>query len=655
MRNILFALLLTVFATATPSPAPDPFPSQVPLFEVISLPISVPALSPEQNPFDVVALGTWLVATAPDGTNRTLRPFWTRDFARSQASNGSEILTPASDPYFAVRVAPDQLGTWTIAQLFAASPSPPPGVVPLNGSFVCVQEGSREGDGYAEVDTVHGQYFRLRTAEANRTAFWLVGENMAWPGVWPYFNGSSQFSNGTGGTYMYDRYMASLSKAGGGNWIRLWVGPSLVAEPVYDGEQGSFLDLSLVSGPIPFATYSLEAAWRIDYVVELARSLGVKITLVFDAQQAVCEPGIWCFWNQSAYNAANGGPLAQPSDIWTNAQTLAEFSQRWRYILARWAYSTSIFSWEIANEADDWAGWGPDAMAVHLSLAGMLNEEDPWSHMIDDSFANPSVAHPELEGNPLMAFTTAHAYSQPDYADAVWRLVTPRPSRWNKPAFMEEFGTTWQGPYEHALDPTGISVHNAAWASLVGLGAGTGMRWWWNEMDALGQYGQLAGAATLARNLSSSGVFLSHEWSTWSDCSGLGVPYAKAGWIVGVADNTTGCILLWAYNTNHTWQRANESAPVLPIEGASLTLHGLPLPPGQANVDVEWVNTTTGLPLPLPLPVARATGEREGFARVVGGSDLQITFPTFVTDVAAVVRVSAAGPAREPGLPRAGA
>lgn len=50
--------------------------------------------------------------------------------------------------------------------------------------------------------------------------------------------------------------------------------------------------------------------------------------------------------------------------MWVSESSLAW--QRWDYVLARWAYSTSIFSWELANENDDWAGWGPAAASVQV-------------------------------------------------------------------------------------------------------------------------------------------------------------------------------------------------------------------------------------------------------------------------------------------------
>lgn len=563
------------------------------------------------NAYNVSALGTYVQFSDANGVATRIVPFLTQNFTRSQSANGSEILQPAGTPYYAVRFAPTVLGEYTYQQVFTPANASLPAI---NGSFTCTT--ATVPDGYVHVDSRNGRYFTIDDA----TAFWLVGENMAWPGVWPYFANSSLYSNGTGGTYMYDRYLTKLAGVGG-NYIRLWIGPSLIQEPVWDGEEGSLLDMSLMS-QTPFGTYNLAAAWRIDYVVELARRLGVKITMVIDAQQACCEPGTWCFWNVSTYNVANGGPLQDCSDVWTNPATVAELHQRWQYILARWAYSTSIFSWELANENDDWAGWGPAAVATQLDIAAMLAASDAWHHMIDDSFGNPGTPQPDIEGSPLIAFTSAHAYDDPDFAALVWSNIPSRVEAWRKPAFLQEFGASWQGPLEHELDPTGISIHNAAWASLVGGGAGTGMQWWWNEMDALDTYAQLAGVATFARNISQ--LLLQYNFSTWNpavqDCAS-----GHAGWIVGMDEVPNArAALFWVYNRNHTWFNMHGGGVVVPITACNVTLRSLPLS-ANASATVQWINTTTGFALSAPQP-----------ADMTGG-DVTLRAPAFITDVAALV------------------
>jgi hypothetical protein len=302
------------------------------------------------TPFDAASLGTWLEVTPPGGGAAvSVVPFYTAAFVRSRnATSGEEILTPSGGaPGFAARFSPRVLGTHAFVQKFLVTP-PPAWLEPVQGTFECVAAGAIAGDGFAHVDKRRGTYFTLD----DESAFFLVGENMAWSGVWPYFPGSSQWSNGTGGTYAFDRWLPKLAAAGG-NFIRLWLGPSLVRQPEWLGERGTMLGLALMGsddGSAVFGEYNLAAAWRVDYIVELCRQLGVKIALVLDAQQAFCElPGTWCFWNASTYNVANNGPLSDPSTYYTTQATLFELRQRWAYVVSRWGYSTSIFSWELAN------------------------------------------------------------------------------------------------------------------------------------------------------------------------------------------------------------------------------------------------------------------------------------------------------------------
>jgi hypothetical protein len=352
------------------------------------------------EPFNCSNLGTSLTFTAPSGRNTTVLPYLTQDFTRSRGPDGTEELVPAGPPYFAARFAPSELGAHSYAQTRA-----PRGVAPLNGSFVCAGGPAVAGDGFARV-APGGAYFTLDGARA----FWLVGENMAWPGCYPYFNGSCAFDDEVGGTYMYDRLLPALA-AVGGNWIRLWVGPSLVREVDMNGERSSFLSMALQGLGAAFGEYSLAAAWRVDYVVALARSLGIKITLVAEAQQSFAPAE---FWNASAYNAFNGGPLASVNDLWTAPPVAAELAQRWDYIVARLAHSSSIFSWELQNEAQDWpGGFSPAALDVQLGLLARLRAGDGYGHMIESSFSGKGGSGPQImafNGDPRVAFTSVHAF-----------------------------------------------------------------------------------------------------------------------------------------------------------------------------------------------------------------------------------------------------
>ena len=617
---------LNVFALASAAlPAP---PTSAPLLGLWEARLLAPTNS---TPFDAASLGTWLEVTAPDGSAVNVTPFFAADFARSlNASSGEEVLAPSgAPPHFAVRFAPRALGAHSFVQRFLATP--PAWLEPLQGSFECVADGTIAGDGFARVDARAGAYFTLD----GEKAFFLVGEDMAWAGVWPYEHGSSQFSNGTGQTYAYDRWLPKLA-AVGGNFIRLWIGPSLVRQPTYDGELGTMLGLALHGsddGSAVFGEYNLKAAWRIDYIVELCRRLGVKIALVIDAQQSFCDGGPsnsgWCFWPDSIYNVKNGGPLSDPALFFNNSATMLELRQRWSYIVARWGYSTSIFSWELANEQDDWPAWKYSSAVIEqqAAIARWLPTIDPNTHMVDNSFGGTRVIK-GFEDLPEVAFTSVHSYDNEDFAQLVWDAVTPRVPELGKPCFVEEFGASWQGPNQHSLDPTGIGQRTGAWASLIGHAAGTAMQWWWNEVDTLNTYSQLEGAATLSRSLATQ--LLAYNFSIW-DGRGSTTGLYQSGWTVGrdPASGNAALAMLYAYNVNYTWAAQQKGRQLNAIAGGVITLDGVPLE-SKAVANAVCYNTSTGLPL--------SGGAAAGCgASISAGGTVVVTFPTFSADAAAVV------------------
>jgi hypothetical protein len=189
-----------------------------PLFEPLTFLVQNASIPNSTQPFNSTNLGTAVVFTVPSGRAVTVLPYLTQNFTRTLATdNLTEIMLPTSLPFFAVRFAPTEIGVHTYIQLHS-----PAGSAPLNGTFECDSGPLRPGDGFARVDVVGNAYFTL----GDGGAFWLVGENMAWPGCYPYFDGCCAFDDATGGSYMYDRLLPKLA-AVGGNWIRLWGGPSL--------------------------------------------------------------------------------------------------------------------------------------------------------------------------------------------------------------------------------------------------------------------------------------------------------------------------------------------------------------------------------------------------------------------------------------------
>ncbi len=619
LASMLRLLLLLCLAPAAHCAA------AVQLLSPFTLRIPAASIPSPGTPFNSSSLGTRILFTAPSGRAIPVLPFYTQDFERSQDGSGAEVLAAAGAPYFAARLAPQELGEYAYVQQGA-----PAGVAPLAGGFTCAGGPARAGDGYA---FARNRKFTLD----NATAWWAVGENMAWPGAWPYFNGSAAFDNATGASYMYDRYLPRLAAAGG-NWIRLWLGPSLVRDVAYDGEQGSFLPMALAA-KVPWGALNLQAAWRIEHVLELCRALGVKATLVMESQQCFGASSTkWGFFDACAFNAANGGPLAAGESPFTSAPALAALAARWQYVLARWGYATSVFSFELQNEADDaqWpGGFDAAALAAAAAQAAALRASDPYGHMIDNSFGGTApLAGPvhAWEALPTTAFTSVHAYGMADVAAAVWGSVTRHAADLDRPCFMEEFGADWHGPLQHAEDPRGVGMHTGAWASLAGGAAGSAMVWFWAETDGLGTYGRLAGAAAAARALAAP--LLALHWSTWPG-GGVNSSAVAAGWTVGVgAAGELRGVLAYVYNVNFTQRACGRGQCVLDVGGVvALSLQGLPAPSPGAALQLRFFNTTSGEVL-LQQRQAPAAAAAAGGGGGGGGGGLVVVFPRFDQDMA---------------------
>ena len=151
-------------------------------------------------------------------------------------------------------------------------------------------------------------------------------------------------------------------------------------------------------------------------------------------------------------------------------------------------------------------------------------------------------------------------------------------------------------------------------------------------MDTLNTYSRLSGAATLARALAPQQLAL--KWTTWNPSDVMPASEVLAGWTLGLSPGQGGVelALLYVYGRNFTWYAQNQSLPLVPVSGASVTLKGPPLAGATTAIAVCY-NTTTGAPL--------GAGEAAGCGASIVGGDVVVSFPVFVRDTAAVVNFAA--------------
>ena len=355
-------------------------------YQTFELPVRL--TSTPDNVFDV-PLSVVAEFSGPAGATRRVsrvQPFWFQNFTRRQLANGSEVLDAAGKPHFLVRFSAAQPGTYTYT-LHGAT-----GVDGATTSgTVRVSDG---GDTLGFASVAPGQqYFRA----GDSAPLFLLGENIVFPGPDPIltdYNYTSRYPAAHTGTFMYDNYFAKLAAAGG-NYVRLWIGLSCLPP------KGTPVSLAGGHGA-RFGAYSLEAAWRIDHILRVARRLGIYVLLCFEAQQSF---QIQHLFNASIYSAANGGPLTSPAELWTSSKIQAEFKQRLRYAASAYGSYTSVFAWQFYNEHNDFPHFvAAQQVAWVTELSEMMREYDDYDHIIHDSFGGLPLA----EFNTSIDFATFH-------------------------------------------------------------------------------------------------------------------------------------------------------------------------------------------------------------------------------------------------------
>lgn len=240
--------------------------------------------------------------------------------------------------------------------------------------------------------------------------------------------------------------------------------------------------------------------WKLDRILEIAEQHGIGVMLCFGTFGEFTAGGYFNEgqWKGSAYNAANGGPCAQPGDFWTSSAARELYRRRLRYIAARWGYSTSIHSWEFWNETNAPATWVRE-------MAGALRACDPHRHLITTTYGDPAVWRiPEVD------FTQSHHYGSGSLQDSGPPIADDAAAAavFGKPHLMGEFGIDYRGP-DSPYDPrnVGVNLHNGLWSSLMAGNAGGAMSWWW---DAYLHQAHRANGARHAPSTGPANALLAH-------------------------------------------------------------------------------------------------------------------------------------------------
>lgn len=422
---------------------------------------------------------------------------------------------------------------------------------------------------------------------------WNSGSNNFLPKVYV------ALENATGGKVYVDS-ISLREDLGGGQF-----GPEIINEPSMQ------YDLY----------YPQEASFSLDKVVDLAAQQGIYLKLVLSEK------------NDSMFYKLDddgtfviGGKPDNADGFYALGRTLNRtkwlHQAWWRYLQARWGYSTAVHSWELTNEGDPYMvrHWElTDELGKYMRCrvfgASVANGDSatcglahPNRHLVTTSFWHSFPGYSAQTGE---GFWGSPRYPNVDYADVHAYISTstaPDPDRllmegdaayyhlwhsneyksWNLglpivrgEAGMDQaanHGVTLAGLYN---DTQGTWYHNYVWSSVDS--GGLYEMYWWFEPDIYNRsvYDHRPAARALKNFLSGVAVNNGSYQDAAAQASNANLR------VVGQKDLVNGNAHLWVQNKNHTWRNVVNNVTIAPVSG-TVQIGGFV--PNRAYT-VEWWNT----------------------------------------------------------------
>jgi len=385
------------------------------------------------------------------------------------------------------------------------------------------------------------------------------------------------------------------------------------------------------------------AAAKWDDVLERAEAKGVYIKPV------VLEKEDYYFMHigldDGIFSQSNTGTDNFYSEPGKKVRRLHEYF--WRYLAARWGYSTAVHSWELVNEAD------PYNRRHYNQTNAFVEVINRWdrNHLATTSFWT-SLPVSFWQSSPA-GYADLHAYVSTSYLDGNYTcegVVVDRARMTNdaayyhlchsqdvvsrnlgKPVIRGEAGLDFVGAQEPnpdlQNDTEGVWFHNYLWSTLD-PGAMYEIYFYPQDFYRQGIYDHRP-EFNRVRGFQSGLQLAAGGWQDWAgtvDNSNLRV--------VGQKNPAEKGLYLWVQNKNHTWRNVVDGVNIAPQSG-TITVSGFN--PNESFTIEEW-DTWTG----------QAAGTRT--ETVNSNGELVLSVSNLTTDLAfRVLPQGGAGPTPTPG------
>ena len=453
------------------------------------------------NPFDPANADITCEVETPSHKKVEHIGFWYQDYDRTDRFTGDE-LAPIGRPEWRVRITPREVGEYSYALKIRIKEDTIS--VPAR-KFLAVASAEK---GFVRVSKQNPQFFEFE----NGDFYYPVGHNLhstvdmrCWQQIL-----KSEAPAGRG-LPMYADFFPKM-QAAGENTAEVWMASWWLGIE-WTGKWRDYYGRG---------RYSLQHAWKLDTLLDMAREHGIRIHLVLDNHGKFSSYCDW-EWDLNPYNKRTetntGGICRYAGDFFSDEGARISHKNKLRYIAARWGSDPTIMGFELVSEFD-LVGEDPTNKrsqrirpTFHISPAARswvhemieaLKKYDPYDHLVSNHYAtdykwvDTVLAKDKMqEGGPLFDYIVTDAYRQtvsggyvtPARDMQAWYQKSIAPYA-QKPFWITEYGGDFNGAVDTCLDS---DVECGMWATWMTEGAGTPLMWWFDFIDQRNLYGYYAG------------------------------------------------------------------------------------------------------------------------------------------------------------------
>jgi hypothetical protein len=403
------------------------------------------------NPYDSSIATVDAIITLPNASTQIVPCFY---YIPATISGGTITEQPAQAKWM-LRYAPTMTGSYTVRiRVIDANGTVNSG----NVNFACVASTRK---GFVRIHPSRTQFMRFDDG----SAYYPIGFNLAW-------------NNGSPAAF-YNSYLTNMG-TNKCTWMRYWL--TDFARQALEWTNSAGYWGGFFNG---LGRYTQGAAAILDTVLYMCEQQGIYMQLVLQHHGQVSTT-VDPEWNANGsnpgnpYNSANGGPVPQasPGQWFTNNTAKSWQKKHYRYIVARWGYSTNILAWELFNEVEYTNGSDADVDIWHDEMSRYLKERDINRHIVTTSCGGDNSTMSLFDNNAYMDNLQYHIYAGSPIEKNVHSMSQSLAAATTKPIWCGEFGLSGSYPTVASGDDWGDHVRKTMWIGM--FSEVPAMFWYWD-------------------------------------------------------------------------------------------------------------------------------------------------------------------------------